>query len=124
MTEVCCQPSLPQLHAGLALPPVRFYSLPNMKICTYNILEGGVGRIDPIAEVIRLAGADVVIEEAWDEALFHKLADRLGMDRFLADNPRNPEGATGLLTLVQEIREAVNHAPVDKRLTVPPFLRF
>ncbi len=115
-------PRLLQLRIGLALPAAAFYSLPNMKICTYNILEGGVGRIDPIAEVIRLAGADVVVvEEAWDEALFHKLADRLGMDRFLADNPAViRKGATGLLTR-WEIREAVNHAPLDKRLTRSAF---
>ncbi|MCL2641267.1 MAG: endonuclease/exonuclease/phosphatase family protein [Phycisphaerales bacterium] len=73
-----------------------------MKIMTYNILEGGVGRIDPLAEVIRLANADVVVvQDACDEAAFHKLADRVKMDRFLA-------GAVGLLSRL-EIREAANH---------------
>ena len=52
-----------------------------MKIMAYNILEGGEGRIDPLAEVIRLADADVVmVAEAWDDGLFHRLADRVGMD--------------------------------------------
>src|SRR4051812_4167255 len=75
------------------------YNNSALKVITYNILEGGTGRIDPLAEVIRLSGADIVVlEETWDEALFHKLADRLGMDRFLASNPRNPEGSVGLLT--------------------------
>jgi exodeoxyribonuclease III len=88
-----------------------------MKLMAYNIFEGGAGRIDPLAEVIRLAQADVIIiAEAWDEFLFHKLADRLHMDRFLADSPTNPKGATGLLTRLPII-EAVNHAPLDPRLT-------
>lgn len=84
---------------------------------TYNILEGGVGRIDPLAEVIRLAGPDVIVlQETTDEGHFHRLADRLGMDRFLAINPRDREGATGLLAR-WEIREATNLAAVDRRLT-------
>lgn len=92
-----------------------------MKICTYNILEGGLGRIDPLAEVIRLAQADaVVVQECWDEALFSKLAQRLGMEFFRAENPQNNEGATGLLTR-WEIREAVNHAPLDHRLSRSAF---
>jgi endonuclease/exonuclease/phosphatase family metal-dependent hydrolase len=84
---------------------------------TYNILEGGTGRIDPLAEVIRLAQADVVmVQEAWDAALFHKLADRLGMDRFLAENPRTKGGGVGVLSRC-EIREAVNYGPTEPRLT-------
>ena len=92
-----------------------------MRIMTYNILEGGTGRIDPIAEVVRLAAADVVIvEETWDPALFHKLADRLHMDRFIAENPRNPQGSTGLLSRFP-IREAANLAALDPRLTKSAF---
>lgn len=88
-----------------------------MRLLTYNILEGGTGRIDPLAEVIRLAGADVcILQETWDAELFHKLADRLGVDRFLAENPKNPNGAVGLLSRLP-IREAINHAPLDARIT-------
>lgn len=92
-----------------------------MRLLTYNILEGGTGRIDPLAEVIRLADADVVVlQETHDGELFHKLADRLHMDRFLAENPRNPTAGTGLLTRGR-IRQAVNHAPLDARLTRSAF---
>ena len=88
-----------------------------MKIMAYNILEGGEGRIDPLAEVIRLADADVVmVAEAWDEGLFHRLADRVGMDRFRAENPRNREGAVGVLSRLK-IVEGVNHAALDGRFT-------
>ena len=87
-----------------------------MRLMTYNILQGGTGRIDPLAEVIRLADVDIVVlQETWDAELFHKLADRLNMDRFLAENPRNPEGATGLLTR-GTIRQVVNHSAGETRL--------
>jgi endonuclease/exonuclease/phosphatase family metal-dependent hydrolase len=93
-----------------------------MKIMAYNILEGGKGRIDPLAEVIRLADPDVVmVAEAWDEGLFHQLADRLGrggrmVDRFWAANPRNAEGAVGVLSRLK-IVEGVNHGAIDGRFT-------
>jgi endonuclease/exonuclease/phosphatase family metal-dependent hydrolase len=91
-----------------------------MKIMTYNIMEGGTGRVDPLAEVIRLAGADVVVvQEAVSEegsAAFHKLADRLGMDRFLAESGRAGGGAVGILSRVR-IKEAVNHSAMDPRLS-------
>lgn len=92
-----------------------------MKLMSYNIFEGGEGRVDPLAEVIRLFDPDVVIlAEPWNESLFHKLADKLKMDRFLADSPRNPHGSTGLMTRFK-ILEAVNYAPLDSRLTRSAF---
>jgi endonuclease/exonuclease/phosphatase family metal-dependent hydrolase len=92
-----------------------------MRLMTYNIYNGGAGRVDPLAEVIRLAKADVVVvQEAVDEALLHQLADRLGMDRFVANNPRNPQGAVALLSRLP-IAEAVNHAPLDRRITRSAF---
>jgi len=83
-----------------------------MRLMTYNILEGGEGRVDPLAETVRLAGADVVVvQEAWDRELFQRLADRLHMDCFLAEHPTNAQGHCGLLSRWR-IREAVNHAGV------------
>ncbi len=92
-----------------------------MKICTYNLLESGLGRIDPLAEVIRLSGAEVVVvQECWDSGLMRKLAERVGMDWFVAENPKNEEGATGVMTK-WEIREAVNYALAEPRLTRSAF---
>jgi hypothetical protein len=79
-----------------------------MRLMTYNILESGEGRIDPLAEVVRLARAEVVVvQECWDRELFDKLADRLGMDRFQAEMPGNGQGAVGVMSK-WKIREAVN----------------
>lgn len=89
-----------------------------MRIMGYNIYDGGVGRIDPIAEVIRQAAPDLVIlPEACDRAEFEKLAGRLGMDSFLATHPHKPDhGSVGLLAR-HPIREVVNLTPLDSRLT-------
>lgn len=79
-----------------------------MRLLSYNILDGGEGRIDPIAEVIRQSQADVVfIAEAASRLLFEKLADRLGFDAFYAEKPQNPENSVGLLSR-WNIREAIN----------------
>ena len=90
-----------------------------MKLLAYNILEGGLGRIDPLAEVIRQSDPDLVIApEASDETEFAKLASRLGMDYFRAQNPRDPLGAVGLLVKPPyEIREAANLTALEPRFT-------
>ncbi len=95
------------------LPPYT----PAMRVMTYNLFEGGAGRIDPIAEVVRWAAADVLlVQEALDEALLHHLADRLHMDRFIARNPRSDQGAVAILSRLP-LLEAVNHTPLDGRIT-------
>jgi endonuclease/exonuclease/phosphatase family metal-dependent hydrolase len=88
-----------------------------MILMGYNILEGGTGRIDPLAEGIRQCAADVVVlPEASDEESFGRLADRLKMDGFRATNPRDPAQAVGLLTRFPLV-DAMSVAPLDRRLT-------
>ncbi len=92
-----------------------------MRIMVYNILEGGVGRIDPICEVIRHADPDVIIlPETWVGGEFQKLADRLKMEMFQAESPRNSHGHIGLLTRLP-LLQAVNFGPLDERLTRAAF---
>lgn len=87
-----------------------------IRIMTYNIFEGGVGRLDPIAEVIRHGDPHVVVlPETWDDEAFIKLAARLKMEYFQAHAAENPHGHVGLLTRLP-LREAVNHAALDHRL--------
>lgn len=82
-----------------------------MRLLGYNILEGGEGRIDPIAEVIRQSQADVVVVcEAASRPLFEKLADRLGFDAFYAEKTQDPEHSVGLLSR-WKIRSAINLGP-------------
>src|SRR5829696_4462161 len=84
-----------------------------MRIVSYNILEGGGGRADKLADVIRSQRPDVVcLVEAEDEAVLATLADRLEMDFVPA--PGNKRGSA-LLTR-WTIRDSINHAPLRKAL--------
>lgn len=52
-----------------------------MRIVTYNILDGGEGRADPLAEVLLAQSADVIgIVEADNAAVLQRLSQRLQMD--------------------------------------------
>src|SRR5688572_358406 len=52
-----------------------------MRVIAYNILDGGEGRADPIAEVIEAQRADVVVlVEAEELSVVERIASRGGMD--------------------------------------------
>ena len=85
-----------------------------MRIVSYNILDGGEGRADPLGEVIEAQRADVVaLVEAVDLAVVERIADRLGMDYVQA--PGHSQ-ASALLTR-WTIRESINHATLHKGLS-------
>lgn len=76
-----------------------------MRICFWNILDGGVGRADPIAETLIAQRADVLLlAEATDDAVVDRLARRTGMEalRFESAN-----GASAVLSR-QPVLSAVN----------------
>ncbi|CAA9423199.1 MAG: hypothetical protein AVDCRST_MAG64-3015, partial [uncultured Phycisphaerae bacterium] len=78
-----------------------------MRIVSYNILDGGTGRLDPLTAVLERQRPDVVgLVEADDEPLVAELARRLRMDFVLAAGTRK---GSALLTRF-DLRESVNHA--------------
>jgi endonuclease/exonuclease/phosphatase family metal-dependent hydrolase len=78
-----------------------------MRIVTYNILDGGEGRADPIAEVILAQKPDIVaLTEADNLAVLERLSMRLKMDYVQAVGQQH---ATAILSR-WTIRESVNHA--------------
>lgn len=81
--------------------------MPPMRIVSYNILDGGIGRADPIAEVLLAQGADVVgLVEADDPAILDRIAWRLGWDCIAAEGPEH----TAALLTRGRIVDSVNHA--------------
>lgn len=57
-----------------------------VRLVSYNIMTGGEGRADPIAEVLLGKRPDVVgIHEADDDAVLRRLRDRLRMDFVVGD---------------------------------------
>src|SRR5437773_11205298 len=87
-----------------------------MRLVSYNILDGGEGRADPLAEVVEAQRADVVcLVEATDMGVIERIASRLKMDYVQA---AGREQATALLTRYTS-RESNNHALPAPQLSNP-----
>jgi exodeoxyribonuclease-3 len=80
----------------------------NVRLLTYNIREGGVGRVEQLAEVIAAAQADVVaLQEARDPGVVERLAALAGF-RFSGSRTSH---STGFLSQVPVIDFAWRHPP-------------
>lgn len=78
-----------------------------MRLVSYNILDGGLGRADPIGEILEANRPDVcVVVEADDLAVVDRLANRLHMDYVHAAKA----GHGGAVLSRHPIRDSINHA--------------
>ena len=85
-----------------------------MRVMSYNILDGGEGRADPLAEVIEAQRADVVaLVEATDLAVIERIANRLKFDYVQAIGQKQ---ASALLTRYT-IGESINHALLREEMS-------
>ena len=79
-----------------------------MRLLTYNIREGGVGRAAEIAEVIKAASPDVVaLQEATDPAVVERIAELAGF-RFSGSQRAQ---STGFLSHVPVLEHGWRHPP-------------
>ena len=79
-----------------------------MRLLTYNIREGGVGRAEAIAEVIRAASPDVVaLQEASDPAVVERIAELAGF-RFSGSQRSH---STGFLSQIPVREYGWRHPP-------------
>jgi endonuclease/exonuclease/phosphatase family metal-dependent hydrolase len=85
-----------------------------MRFISYNILDGGEGRADPLAEVLEAQRPDIVaLIEADVPVVVERIAKRLAMD-FVVGEGRNHSVA---LLSRWPIQQSINHAATDKRLS-------
>ncbi len=78
-----------------------------MRIVSYNILDGGEGRADPLAEVIEAQRPDVVaLVEAGNLDVVERIARRLKMDYIHAPGARHSGAILSRFT----IKSTINHA--------------
>lgn len=78
-----------------------------MRLASYNILDGGEGRADPLAEVLLAQRADIIgIVEADNPAVLDRLSVRLGMDYVVGQG----ESHAAALFSRWAIGDTVNHA--------------
>jgi exodeoxyribonuclease-3 len=79
-----------------------------VRLLTYNIREGGVGRAEQIAEVIKAADPDVVaLQEARDPAVVKQVAKLAGFDFYGSKLSHS----TGFLSNVPVVGHAWRHPP-------------
>jgi len=85
-----------------------------MRIVSYNILNGGEGRADPLAEVIEAQRPDIVaLVEADVPATVERIARRLSMDFIEAAGKKH----TSALLSRWPIKESINHAAIRAGLS-------
>jgi len=88
-----------------------------MRIVSYNILEGGVGRADPLAEILLAQRADIVaLVEADDPDVVDRIALRLKMDYIHATAGRSGAALLSRYPIVETIDHAALGKPVGKAL--------
>lgn len=85
-----------------------------MRLLSFNILDGGEGRADPLAEIILAQRPDIVaLVEADRPEVVERIAGRLGMEHVEAVGKRH---AVCLLSR-WPIVESVNHGQLEAELT-------
>ncbi|HZZ43466.1 MAG TPA: endonuclease/exonuclease/phosphatase family protein [Tepidisphaeraceae bacterium] len=79
-----------------------------MRIVSYNILDGGEGRADPLAEVIEAQHPDIVaLIEAQELSVVERIARRLNMDYVVG---AGTSGKASTILSRYPIRDSINHA--------------
>jgi endonuclease/exonuclease/phosphatase family metal-dependent hydrolase len=91
-----------------ATPQAAPHTAPRrLKLLSYNILDGGVGRLDPIYETLLHLDADVIaLQEADGDRAAAYLAHKLGFDHILAQSLHSPHHVAILSR--QPIEQAAN----------------
>jgi endonuclease/exonuclease/phosphatase family metal-dependent hydrolase len=85
-----------------------------MRLISYNILDGGEGRADPIAEVIEAQRPDIVaLVEADKPEIVERIAARLDMEHVTAVGKRH----TAALLSKWPIIESINHGQLKKEMS-------
>ena len=85
-----------------------------MRLLSYNILDGGEGRADPIGEVVQAQRTDLVaLVEADDPAVVVRIAGRLKMESVRAEG----HGHSVALLSRWPIVASINHALLRPGLT-------
>lgn len=78
-----------------------------MRLFSYNILDGGEGRADPLAEVIEAQRADLVaLIEADNADVLDRISKRLRMDMIVAQGKRHAVALLGRLPIIHTINHA------------------
>jgi endonuclease/exonuclease/phosphatase family metal-dependent hydrolase len=88
----------------------RFFGA--LRLFSYNILDGGEGRADPLAEVIEAQRADVVaLIEADNSDVLNRISKRLKMDIIVGQGKRHAVALLSRFPIIQTI----NHGALGEK---------
>jgi len=75
-----------------------------MRLVSYNILDGGTGRADPLAEIILAQRSDIVVlVETQDPAVVDRIAARTGMEAFVGGDDRQSAAILSRWPIVEAV---------------------
>src|SRR5438876_11722841 len=84
-----------------------------MRLISYNTLDGGEGRADPLAEIVIAQRADIVaLLECDNTDVLNRIAARLSMDFVHGQGKKH---AAAILSR-WIIRDSINHAALSKKI--------
>jgi endonuclease/exonuclease/phosphatase family metal-dependent hydrolase len=85
-----------------------------MRLVSYNILDGGEGRADPLAEVLEAQRPDIVaLVEADVPSVVERIARRLSMDFIIGEG----RGHASALLSRYPIQQSINHAGLNPNIS-------
>jgi len=88
-----------------------------MRLVSYNILDGGEGRADPLAEVILAQRPDIVaLLEADNLATLERIASRLNMDYIHAPGKKSAAALLSRWPIARTINHALLRGGLEKSL--------
>jgi endonuclease/exonuclease/phosphatase family metal-dependent hydrolase len=88
-----------------------------MRLVSYNILDGGEGRADPLAEVILAQRPDIVaLVEADNLATLERIASRLNMDYIHAPRRKSAAALLSRWPIARTINHALLRSGLEKSL--------
>lgn len=91
------------------------------RVMSYNILSGGIDRVDPLLAIIGSRKPDLIgLIEATDDGVVQRLAEQLGMDYRLSGRTKAKEAQQGALLTRLPIRSTTTH--INGILTKQPLL--
>jgi hypothetical protein len=87
-------------------------------LISYNLMNGGEGRADPLAEVMLASRPDIVgVHEATDISVLRRLSDRLSMDFVYADSTGGCVAVFSRFPIIDSRNDALAHRSTNPMLT-------
>jgi endonuclease/exonuclease/phosphatase family metal-dependent hydrolase len=95
-----------------------------VKLLSYNILDGGSGRVELLAKVIERQQPDVVgLVEAEDDSVVEQFAGRMDMDYVHAPGNKKASALLTRLPIARTINHALLHPELEKSLLEATIVR-